>query len=55
MATADKVRSIGTRHVLHHGDNLVTGFGEKSVDVVIGNVDGPTFGDVIKVLKRGGK
>jgi len=52
---AKQVRSIGAGHVLHRGDNIVAGFGEKSVDVVIDNVAGPAFGDVLKVLKRGGK
>ncbi len=52
---AEQVRSIGAGHVLHRGDNIVAGFGEKSVDVVIDNVAGPAFGDVLKVLKRGGK
>ncbi len=52
---AEQVRSIGAEHVLHRGDDIVAGFGEKSVDVVIDNVAGSAFGDVLKVLKRGGK
>ncbi len=54
-AKADKVRSVGADHVIQRGDNIVANFGEKSVDVVIDNVAGPAFGDMLKVLKRGGK
>jgi len=54
-AKAEQVRSIGADHVIYRGDDIVAGFGEKSIDVVIDNVAGPAFGDVLKVLKRGGK
>jgi len=41
--------------VLCRGDAIAEQLGEKSVDVAIDNVGGPAFGDVIKVLKRGGR
>ncbi|MEJ2177952.1 MAG: alcohol dehydrogenase family protein [Gammaproteobacteria bacterium] len=55
QAKAEQVRSIGADRVIHRGDDIVAKIGEKSIDVVIDNVAGPAFGDVIKVLKRGGR
>lgn len=54
-AKAEQVRSIGADRVINRGDDIVDGIGEKSTDVVIDNVAGSAFGDVLKVLKRGGK
>ncbi|MDX2495305.1 MAG: zinc-binding dehydrogenase, partial [Desulfuromusa sp.] len=50
-----QVRSIGADRVIARGDDLVASLGEKSVDVVIDNVAGETFGEMLKVLKRGGR
>jgi NADPH:quinone reductase-like Zn-dependent oxidoreductase len=50
-----QVRSIGADHVIARGDDLVAALGENAVDVVIDNVAGPSFGDLLKVLKRGGR
>lgn len=55
QAKAEQVRSIGADRVIHRGDDIVAKIGEKSIDVVIDNVAGPAFGEVIKVLKRGGR
>lgn len=53
-AKAAQVSSIGADHIVYRGDDIVAGFGDKSVDVVIDNVAGGAFGDLLKVLKRGG-
>ena len=50
-----QVRSIGADHVIARGDDIVASLGEKSVDVVVDNVAGETFGEMLKVLKRGGR
>lgn len=50
-----QVRSIGADRVIARGDDLVACLGEKSVDVVVDNVAGETFGEMLKVLKRGGR
>lgn len=49
------VRLIGADNVIARGDDIVAGLGEKSVDVVVDNVAGETFGEMLKVLKRGGR
>lgn len=49
------VQSIGADHVIARGDDIIASLGEKSVDVVVDNVAGETFGDMLKVLKRGGR
>ena len=51
----DRVHSLGVDHVIARGDDLVVWLGEKSVDVVVDNVGGPAFPQMLKVLKRGGK
>ena len=54
-AKTDRVRSLGVDRVIARGDDIVAGLGEKSVDVVVDNVGGPAFPQMLKVLKRGGK
>ena len=51
----DRVRSLGVDKVIARGDDIVACLGEKSVDVVVDNVAGSTFPQMLKVLKRGGK
>ena len=51
----DRVRSLGVDKVIARGDDIVACLGEKSVDVVVDNVGGSTFPQMLKVLKRGGK
>ncbi len=54
-AKMDRVRSLGVDRVIARGDDIVACLGEKSVDLVVDNVGGPTFPQMLKVLKRGGK
>ncbi|WP_241560058.1 alcohol dehydrogenase family protein [Solirhodobacter olei] len=49
------VTEIGADRVLLRDDDPVAALGENSVDVVIDNVAGPAFGEMLKVLKRGGR
>jgi NADPH:quinone reductase-like Zn-dependent oxidoreductase len=51
----EQVRSIGSDRVIDRDEDIVAGLGETSVDVVVDNVAGPTFGGMLKVLKRGGR
>ena len=51
----DRVRSLGVDKVIARGDDIVACLGEKSVDVVVDNVGGSAFPQMLKVLKRGGK
>ncbi|NQT57991.1 MAG: zinc-binding dehydrogenase [Bacteroidetes bacterium] len=48
------VRSIGADRVIPRGEDVVSLLGEMSVDVVVDNVGGTTFNEMMKVLKRGG-
>jgi NADPH:quinone reductase-like Zn-dependent oxidoreductase len=51
----DRVRSLSVDKVIARGDDIVACLGEKSVDVVVDNVGGSTFPQMLKILKRGGK
>jgi NADPH:quinone reductase-like Zn-dependent oxidoreductase len=51
----DRVRSLNVDSVIARGDDIVACLGEKSVDFVVDNVGGPTFPQMLKALKRGGK
>ncbi len=51
----DQVQAIGADRVIARGDDILASLGEKSVDVVIDNVAGPSFGGMLKVLKTGGR
>jgi NADPH:quinone reductase-like Zn-dependent oxidoreductase len=54
-AKFDQVKSLGVTEVLERGTDLVSVLGEKSVDVVIDNVAGESFGQMIELLKQGGR
>ena len=54
-AKMEQVRSIGPDGVVERGDDVVASLGEKAVDVIVDNVAGPAFGDLLKGLKRGGR
>jgi len=54
-AKMEQVRSIGADRVIARGDDIVASLGEKAVDVIVDNVAGPAFGDLLKGLKRGGR
>lgn len=51
----DQVKSYGADEVISYGKDTLKELGEKSVDIVIDNVAGPNFPQMMKVLKRGGK
>ena len=51
----EQVRSIGADRVIERGSDIVASLGEKSVDIVVDNVAGDGFGEMLKVLKRGGR
>ena len=51
----DQVREIGAGEVIDRNTNLVEALGENAVDVVVDNVAGPAFPQMLKVLKRGGR
>ncbi|PWQ93478.1 alcohol dehydrogenase family protein [Leucothrix arctica] len=46
---------LGADRIVTRGTDLVEALGEKSMDVVIDNVAGETFGQMTQVLKRGGR
>lgn len=52
---ADEVRSIGAANVIDRNEDVVRILGQDSVNVVVDNVAGDAFANVLKVLKRGGK
>ena len=52
---SDQVRSIGADQVVDRDSDLVAALGTESVDVVVDNVAGPGFPQMLKVLKRGGR
>lgn len=54
-AKMKQVLSIGANRVIDRDENVVVSLGENSMDVVIDNVAGPSFGGLLKVLKRGGR
>ena len=49
------VLSLGADRVFDRHENMRDILGENSVDVVIDNVAGPNFSQMIKILKRGGR
>lgn len=51
----DQVRSFGADNVVERNADLVAELGAESVDVVVDNVAGPGFPQMLKVLKRGGR
>ena len=46
---------MGSDRIIVRGDNIVACLGKNTVDVVVDNVAGAAFGDMLNVLKRGGK
>jgi NADPH:quinone reductase-like Zn-dependent oxidoreductase len=55
LAKMEQVRSIGADHVIDRDADIVRLLGERSVDLVVDNVAGPSFGAMLKVLKHGGR
>ena len=54
-AKAQKVREIGADAIIERDTDIVKFIGEESVDVVVDNVGGSSFGPMLKVLRRGGR
>ncbi len=54
-AKHDQVRSIGADRMIDRDADVVAALGEASVDVVVDNVAGPAFGNMLNALKRGGR
>ncbi|MBT5435155.1 MAG: zinc-binding dehydrogenase [Rhodospirillaceae bacterium] len=52
---ADQVSTLGADQVLARNDDVVAYLGENSVDLVVDNVAGPGFPQMLKILKRGGR
>lgn len=52
---AAAVTALGCERVLERGQNAVALLGESSIDLVVDNVAGPQFGDMPKLLRRGGR
>lgn len=52
---AAAVTALGCEKVLERGQNAVAVLGESSIDLVVDNVAGPQFGDMPKLLRRGGR
>lgn len=51
----DRLREIGADAVLARDDDLLSALGAGSVDLVVDNVAGPAFGQMLKLLRRGGR
>jgi len=51
----DRVRGVGADRVLARGSDLLAALGENMVDVVVDNVAGPGFSQILNVMKRGGR
>ena len=52
---ADAVKGLGCEVMLERGQDAVSILGEASIDLVVDNVGGPQFGDMPKLLRRGGR
>ena len=50
-----QVNSLGVDRVLERGSDILAALDKNSIDVVIDNVAGDAFGQLIEVLKRGGR
>ena len=54
-AKAEQVRALGADTVVDRELDLAANLGERTADVVVDNVSGPRFGDLVAVLRRGGR
>ncbi|MCG8571095.1 MAG: alcohol dehydrogenase family protein [Spirochaetes bacterium] len=50
----NQIKALGADQTIARGDDVVALLGEGSIDVVIDNVAGTEFGNMLKLLKRGG-
>lgn len=51
----EKVRAIGADKVINRDEAIIAKLGEEYFDIIIDNVAGEAFGDLIKLLKRNGR
>jgi len=51
----ESVAGLGVDRVIERGADLIAAMGESSVDVIIDNVAGAGFTDMLKLLRRGGR
>jgi 2-desacetyl-2-hydroxyethyl bacteriochlorophyllide A dehydrogenase len=51
----DQLRELGADVVVERDEDLVMRLGESSIDVVVDNVAGPNFSQMLKVLRPGGR
>ena len=51
----DQLRELGADVVVERDEDLVMRLGESSIDVVVDNVAGPNFAQMLKVLRPGGR
>ena len=51
----DDLKALGADQVVSRGADLVEALGDESVDVVVDNVAGEQFPQMLKLLKRGGR
>ena len=54
-AKSERVREIGADRVVARGADIVEALGAESVDVVVDNVGGASFPQMLEVLRRGGR
>jgi NADPH:quinone reductase-like Zn-dependent oxidoreductase len=54
-AKAEQVRALGADTVVDRDADLSAVVGAQAMDVVVDNVSGPGFGDLVGVLRRGGR
>lgn len=52
---AEAVKKLGCETLLDRSDDLLAALGESSIDLVVDNVAGLHFGDMPKLLRRGGR
>ncbi|MBY5437670.1 alcohol dehydrogenase family protein [Rhizobium leguminosarum] len=55
LSKADQVRGFGADRVVPRGESLVGHLGRDGVDVVIDVTAGPSFPELLDILKRGGR
>lgn len=54
-AKMDQLRELGADVVVARDEDLVTRIAQSSIDVVVDNVAGPNFAQMLKVLRAGGR
>ncbi|MEO7940306.1 MAG: alcohol dehydrogenase family protein [Burkholderiaceae bacterium] len=50
-----QMRALGVDRLIERNDDIVAALGQESVDLVVDNVAGPGFGDMLAVLRRAGR